>query len=162
MSAEFPVTNGGLADAFLGAAETFAAIQETSSQLDEPAKVGDLIAMMLTMSGAIGAHLRNAEHTYPQTVCPMPGSVEMATAMQLLGYEHLRQHAPELLQREVVGIPRSDLCEVLGWLQGALECKAWEWSPDQHAYASQAYDRAMIFLNGRTPDDEVQAKDPVA
>lgn len=56
------------------------------------------------------------------------------------------------------GMVGADLSEVLGWLEGALKCKAWEWSPDQEAYATDALARATLFLNGIEPD----AKDPRA
>lgn len=160
MSSEFPTTNKSLGDAFAGATDMLGSIRELGVGMDEPATVGQTIDALTAAFGAMAASLIHGEHAHPQTVCPIPTNPDMAAAMQLLGYEHLRLNAPDRLRRDLVGIPAADLGEVLGWLEGALKCKEWEWSPDQHAFASAAYDRAMIFLNGFEHDGE--AKDPRA
>jgi len=45
-----------------------------------------------------------------------------------------------------INIPVSELCEALSWLEGALKCKEWNWSPDQWEYAAQAHDRLAMRI----------------
>lgn len=161
MSAEFPITNWGLGNCLQYTSEVMTEMRETSAKIaDEPLTIGIFLSALSVFAASTGSALTSREGSYPLTVCPMPGDSEMATAMQLIGYEYLRHHAPDRLRRDLIGIPAADLSEVLGWLDGALKCKDWEWSPDQHALASAAYDRAMVFLNGFEHDSE--AKDPKA
>jgi len=153
MSGEFPVTNDGLASAFSQASDSFMILRDQSKVADNAATIGDLLDAFSVSFGLLSESIRQANAGYPQTLCPIPTNPDMAAAMQLVGYEHLRLHAPERLQRDLIGIPAEVLKALLADHSRLIAISGRP--SDDVAYRIR--NQAMVFLNGFEDEKASQA-----
>jgi hypothetical protein len=146
MSAEFPVTNGGLAEALLAVHNAAMSEGHARTYNGSAATPMDVACIVAASFSALAAQLQEGNQAHPQTVVPIPASADMAHAMETIGYAYLRDNAPERLRHDVLTIPRGLLGELEFWLEGALTCKAFVWDGDQHIAAMDALLRLKHHL----------------
>jgi hypothetical protein len=113
MSAEFPVTNGGLAEAMFAVHNAAMSEGHARTYNGSAATPMDVACIVAASFSALAAHLQESNHGHPQTVCPIPNNADMAGAMQLVGYDYLKRKAPERLHQDIVGVPRAFLSELV-------------------------------------------------
>lgn len=163
MSAEFPVTNWGLGNCLQYTSEVMTEMRETSAKIaDEPLTIGIFLSALAAFAASTGSALTSREGSYPLTVCPLPGDAEMATAMQLLGYEYLRHHSPDRLRRDLIGVPMSVIKDVYEWLVFLQKCMidlptTDHWEPSSLPDIEKSIAQLKIFMNGED-DGESTAK----
>jgi hypothetical protein len=110
MSAEFPVTNGGLADAFHAVNNEVIGFAHANNY-GGPVTMMEVASLLAVTFGAVANQLVQAT-AYPATVVPVPATAEQATAMELVGYHYLKNNAPERLRTDTIVISRALLSDV--------------------------------------------------
>jgi hypothetical protein len=111
MSAEFPVTNGGLADAFHAVNNEVIGFAHANNY-GGPVTMMEVASLLAVTFGAVANQLVQAT-AYPATVVPVPANADQATAMELVGYHYLKANAPERLRTDTVVIPRELLLRIV-------------------------------------------------
>lgn len=140
MSAEFPVTNIGLANALLAAHNAAMTAGHERSYGSGPATPIDIACIISASFAAVAEQLATSQEAYPETVCPVPKTADMAVAMHLVGTEAMQRLAPERMRTDMITIPRelfSDMTESLATLRLGIINEAYKQQVDKYVFRAE-------------------------